>query len=424
MKHRKTIRQITHTTAIALYCSLLSGCTFTARTVLHSLPQYRSRITAPKPDHTINGTAWTNTVSASGVGVTVLHVEATNHYSIGYWHGKLLGKTAYENMEQVLKNADSLVSKFTLHLVPSVTREDLVNGALDEAWALMELYVPRKDIDEMEGLAAGMKEAGVNATNLLKIIHRIHALPDLGETSCSALVAGGKATKDGHVWQLRILDYGAGSGVEKNPLITVVHGLPDENTLVNIGWIGFVGLVSGLNEKGVCISEMGYRNPPGERLDASPMIFLLKQALRYGNSSAEAVAILHAAERNNSYAYWVGDPKGYMAGLLTSATTFEQYWVNKQEVVYDEKIPLPQYRDVIYAGHDSVKQGNIVAQLQGKLCLETLQDMAKQIAMDSNLQTVIFDLTTLDLWVANAKGKQRAADCPYVPFKHDDWHRK
>ena len=34
----------------------------------------------------------------------------------------------------------------------------------------------------------------------------------------------------------------------------------------NIGWVGFLGAVSGINEQGITLGEMGYRNPPNETL--------------------------------------------------------------------------------------------------------------------------------------------------------------
>jgi len=55
------------------------------------------------------------------------------------------------------------------------------------------------------------------------LIKRIHAIPDLGEATCSALIACKSATTDGHAYQLRILDYGADFGLEKRPMITVYH---------------------------------------------------------------------------------------------------------------------------------------------------------------------------------------------------------
>jgi hypothetical protein len=407
----------------------VSGCTAIYRAGLHSLSSYRSRAIPPKPDYVLNGRAWTNIVSSTTNRITVLHIEATNYYSIGYHHGKLMSLQASNNITALLGMADKLVAKFTKSFVPGRVRKKLISEELDRAWASMEPYVPRQDIEEMQGLADGIKAAGINNISL-KMIQRVHAIPDLGETSCSALIACSSATSDGHVYQLRVLDYGAGIGME-NPQITVVKGTrPNENLYVNVGWAGFIGLITGINEKSVCISEMGYRNPPGERLDATPMIFLMKQTLRYSDSAHEAVAILSAARRNNSYAYWVGDKNGNAAGLLTGPDSFFEYWMNKNEVVNDvakkkgrpDRIePVPQYKDVIYAGHDNKKEGAEVKRLLGSLNVESLKEVSRKIAMDSNFQVGIFDLTTLDLWVSNARGTNRAVDCEYIKFSHSEW---
>ena len=50
--------------------------------------------------------------------------------------------------------------------------------------------------------------------------------------------------------------------------------------------------------------------------------------------------------------------------------------------------------------------------------------MARQIAMKSNLHTVIYDLTEQKLWVANRTATTRASDRPYVAFAAADaWRR-
>src|SRR2546430_9724873 len=125
--------------------------------------------------------------------------------------------------------------------------------------------------------------------------------------------------------------------------ITVYHSSgTNENAFVNIGWIGFVGLVSGMNEKGVAISEMGYGNPPGETLEGIPMPFLLKQVLRYANNSEEAAAVIQSARRNNSYAYWLGDPDGHALGMLTSASDCAMFRVNESTMEEHGKYKIPQ----------------------------------------------------------------------------------
>ena len=212
--------------------------------------------------------------------------------------------------------------------------------------------------------------------------------------------------------------------MEKHPLITVYHSTrPGENTFVNVGWMGFVGLVSGMNEKRVAVSEMGYGSHPGETLAGEPMIFLLKRMLRYADNAESAISIIRGAQRNNEYAYGIGDSTGGAYGLITSRERCRIFPVNAfSEIDYGKGGGvLPQFKDVMYAGHVSQKQCKLVEQMAGKFDLEKIKEMTRQIAMKSNLHVVIYDLTTGDMWIANRQEKIRAADCEYVKFPFAMW---
>jgi len=283
---------------------------------------------------------------------------------------------------------------------------------------MMARYTPKEDLEEMAGLAAG---SGLS----LDRIHRMHAIPDVGETSCSGLVAKGNATSNGHVYQLRILDYGANFNLQRRPLITVYRPTTaNANAYVTIGWVGFVGAVSGVNEKGVALSEMGFGNPPGETLAGTPMPFLLKTVLRYADTAEEGAAIIRSARRTNSYIYFLGDKHDDPIGMITSAQRCLAYRANERESLEVGDQTLPQFRDVVYGGHYEKKQAQLVNELQGKLDVDTIKELARQIAMKSNLQTVIYDLTADKIWVANRKDNIRAADRPYVEFSLADAWKK
>jgi cytochrome c551/c552 len=254
----------------------------------------------------------------------------------------------------------------------------------------------------------------------------MHAIPDVGETSCSGMVAKGSATRDGHVYQLRILDYGANFNLQRRPLITVYRPTTDNaNQYLTIGWIGFVGAISGVNEKGVALSEMGIGVPPGGKtLAGTPMPFLLKNVLRYADTADEGAAIIRSARRTNSYVYFLGDKRDDPIGLVTSAYRCLTYHANESDTLAVDGETFPQFHDVVYGGHYESKEAQLVRQMQGTFDVAAIQDLAKQIAMKSNLQTVIYDLTAEKIWVANRKGNIRAADRPYVEFSlADAWSK-
>ncbi|TSC57704.1 MAG: hypothetical protein Greene041679_268 [Parcubacteria group bacterium Greene0416_79] len=420
---RRTFLDIIASAALALP---LTGCrTIALKALLATHPKARDIFSPPTPDRHITGTGVIEHLGDGVNRVTVLYLHGENHYSLGYWHGKLLGPEVKATIEEIMHQAEKFLSKYIPREVDLVlskkNRRELVARMLDKAAAMMEPFTPPEELEEMRGLADGLKDAGVAGVTLTAI-KRAHAIPDLSETSCSALVARGGATRDRSVWQLRILDYGIGVGLEKRPLITVYYPTrQNEHAFINIGWIGFVGAVTGMNEKGVCISELGLGKASAETLAGTPMPFLLKQALRYGASAPEAAAIIRAAQRTNSYAYCLGDSAGEAVGMITSSTDCSLFRINQVSEVRFGKMTLPQFADVIYAGHHGERQGKLVQKMHGMLECASIQTMAREIAMESNLHTAIFDLSKRDLWIANREGNRRAADCTYVKFPFDAW---
>ncbi len=412
-----------YTPLVLVGCALCgsAGCAKVLKEVALVHPVVHKVFAVPAMDTHISGSAWTNSVGDGTNRILVLHLTGTNYYSLGYHEGRLLApeiKANFDNLFAAIDKAfvDNSPLKFTRR-----TRYNLYNEALKKGWGLMAPYVPRAELEEMRGMAAGLRAAGIVGITL-EDLHHVMAMPDMTEATCSALIVKGSATRDGHVYQLRILDFGPGAGLEKHPLITVYHSTrPGENAFVSIGWVGFVGLVSGMNEKKVAVSEMGYGSHPGETLAGEPMIFLLKRMLRFSDNAESAVSTIRGAQRNNEYAYGIGDGAGGAYGLITSRERCKIFPVNTFAEIDYGKAVLPQFKDVMYAGHDSVKQCKLVQQMTGTFDLETIKEMARQIAMKSNLHVVIYDLTTGDMWIANRQGKKRAADCEYVHFPFSMW---
>ena len=406
--------------AVCLGAVIALGCGTVAKTLVMNNPQVEKILTPPKPDRTVEHVGRIESVGEGENRITVLYVSGTP-YEMGYEHGQLLGDQVRATIRDVQAGADKFLPKELRNskLISRRDQDEIIGTLLDRAWNMMAPYAPKEDLEEMAGLAAG---SGIP----LDLIHQMHAIPDVGETSCSGMIARGSATRDGHVYQLRILDYGANFNLQRRPLITVYHPTTDNaNQYVTIGWVGFVGAVSGINEKGVALSEMGFGVPPGGKtLAGTPMPFLLKNVLRYADSADEGAAIIRAARRTNSYIYFLGDKRFDPVGMITSAYRCLAYHANESDTLAVDGETYPQFRDVVYGGHYENKQAQLVRQMQGTFDVAAIQDLAKQIAMKSNLQTVIYDLTADRIWVANRKDKIRAADRPYVEFSlADAWSK-
>ena len=389
---------------------LISGCGTIVKVAILNTQKAKAMLGPRDHDYTVSREGHVEYIGDADNRITVLYVSGTP-YEMGYQHGKLLGIEVRATIDDVIAGAEKFMPAFITKNLSLAEKSVIINTILDKAWKRMEPYTPIEDLEEMRGLADG---SGVN----LAVIHRMHAIPDLGETSCSALIAKDSATANHHIYQLRILDYGANFKLWKRPCI-IVYRPTNGNAFVNISWVGFVGVVSGMNQKGVAVSEIGYKNPPGETLAGEPMPFLLKNVLRYADTAEQGGAIIRAAPRTNSYIYFLGDSSGNAIGLVTSAQNFKSYRANENQIIYADKKQLPQFQDVIYAGHYSADQAKIIEAVHGSISVDVIQEMARKISMKSNLHTVIYDLTDHKIWVANRKENTRASDRPYVEFSLD-----
>ena len=130
-------------------------------------------------------------------------------------------------------------------------------------------------------------------------------------TSCSNFSASGDSTPDRKMYTVRVLDWGLHkiSKLHEYPLITVLvpeaGGIPS----ANIGWIGFLGAVSGMNAQAITLGEMGYGDPEGETMRGEPMPFLLRDVLTYATNLADVRRIISSKPPTSSFVYLMSDGK-------------------------------------------------------------------------------------------------------------------
>ena len=347
--------------------------------------------------------------------VRVLHVQGTP-YEMGFQQGYLLREEVQANMGYLY---DQAVDKFHI--------EEL----FDEVYERMRPFIPQQYIDEMHGLAHGSKLP-------LRVIHGVHILPEIGEwggkkkigqtvkkmlkgelgTSCSNLSTCGTATADGKMYTVRILDWGLHriSKLHQYPLLLIAkpeNGIP----YCNIGWVGFLGAISGINAQGITLGEMGYGDYEYETLHGEPMPFLLRDVMQRASNLADVRKIIQTAPPTNSFIFLMSDGKNQEAELYirdpNQFTTFKQ-----NTLVADVKHEYPPIPGMIYGGHYQDKMIAALTANNGKITPELLmKEIIPQIVMPSNFQDVVYAPQDLKFWVANAKDKEsRAAESDYTFF--------
>ena len=175
----------------------------------------------------------------------------------------------------------------------------LVARDFDDSGSLATM--PRTYRAYVQGLADG---AGIDASRLLRNM----AIVMLADASCSAFVAFGPATEDGRLLQLRNLDWGGDELPAAQGTVLLLHEPPDGQRWLSIGFVGLVGSISGINESGIAISEIGAESKDKTQR-GMPMPILLEDVLARARSLDEAVAILRQAPGTGGYNYMLGSAR-------------------------------------------------------------------------------------------------------------------
>jgi hypothetical protein len=237
-------------------------------------------------------------------------------------------------------------------------------------------------------------------------------------TSCSNLGAFGTATKDGELYAARILDWGLHkiSRLHQYPLLTVSRpdsGIPS----CNIGWVGYLGAISGINAEGITLGEMGYGDPPGETLRGMPMPFMLREVLSRARSVNEAGRIIETTVGSNSYVFLMTDGKTNEGRMfIKDRNRFLAFGPDTE--LKDGKEHLPPIPDIVYGGRYNEKMTELLSHHSGEINPGLLmKEIIPKIVMASNFQNVIYRPAKLQFWVNNALNKYTpAAEQPYTFF--------
>jgi len=326
-------------------------------------------------------------------GTLVLFLEGTPE-EMGVQHGALLA-------EQVRHLVDRIV--YGVGIGSSVGKGRWFFGEIEEAQSRLEPFTDERHLREMDALAAtvGLHPQEVRLANFF---------PELFH--CSGFALHGSATVDGRLYHGRVLDYLRGLGLEENAVVMVVQ--PDEgNAWVNVGYAGFIGTVTAMNERQVAIGEMGGRGE-GD-WDGKPMAQLMREVMERADTIDEAVEIMRRGPRTCEYYYVISDAKsGRAAGIKGTPEIFETVWSGEAHPELPRAVPdavilssggrYEALVDRVESGFGSFDAASARALMERPVCME------------SNIQSVLFAPDTLDFWVANADSENVASHTRYTRY--------
>ena len=322
---------------------------------------------------------------------------------MGLAHGTLLREDVRAACEIILTFARA---------ADNVKKGDLAAETLAKAYRRLEPFIPPRYQQEMQGLADA---SGVP----LKDVRLANVFPALFH--CSGFALFGRATKGGRLLHGRVLDYITEIGLQKHA-VTILARPAGHNTFINVSYSGFIGSVSGMNDKQVAIGEMGGR---GEGLwDGVPMPLLVRKALEEAGTLSQAVGVFKAARRTCEYYYVVSDGKGPDArGLYCTPDEFVSLKPGQKHA----KLPDAVGDAVIFSAGDRLKRllGR-VRKGYGEIDVAAALDlMLRPVAMKGNLHDVLFAPRELEMWVAHASADMTRPDYQACcqPYQHYDLRR-
>jgi hypothetical protein len=317
---------------------------------------------------------------------------------MGRQHGVLMKKNVHQLVDRIL---------FGVGVGSSLEKGTWVLGEIETAQMRLTPFMDDRYLREMDSLAtaSGLPREEVRLANFF---------PELFH--CSGFAVFGKATADGRLYHGRVLDYMRGMGLEQSAVVMVLQ--PDRgNAWVNIGYAGFIGSVTAMNEKHIAIGEMGGRGQ-GD-WDGKPMAELVREVMEKANTLDEAVEIMRKGPRTCAYYYVISDAKSNRAvGIAATADKFETIWPGQSHPLLPHGIPDA----VLMSAGDRYEE--LVRRVQasyGKLDAEGARDLMKRpVCMQSNLHCALFAPDTLDFWVANADSQNVAANTRYTHYNLAD----
>ena len=182
---------------------------------------------------------------------------------------------------------------------------------------------------------------------------------------------------------------------------------------LNVGYAGFIGSVTGMNERQISLGEMGGR---GRFLwDGVPMATLMRRALEECGTLEEVKALWRENPRTCHYYYVFADGK-HRRAVGVAATPDNLEFINPGE---DHELLGRGIDDavVLSAGSRLKLLRQRILEQHGKIdAAAAIRLMDRPVAMSSNLHNALMVPEDDEVWIAHAGADRPAATMRYVRY--------
>ena len=395
-----SIRYLAHAAVVA---SVILACTASAaEDKSDSLTQSSRDGVAGRPlaaKVKVGGSGHRTTVGEGDAQIPVVVVRGTP-YEMG-WH---LGRLTRDEMQRFIPAAMTRLKQ----------QLGVSDQAIQETWARTAAYSDDRFEQELLGLSDG---SGLP----LSTLQAVHTIPLLMPYSCSSIAAWGKATADGHLYQTRNLDWKLAVGAHDFPVVVVylpTRGIPH----VVPTFSGVIGAHTGMNVRGIVLSEMGDSSAKEAPYDVhAPHFTVFFRSLLYdADSLSRALEIFKGLPHTKRYHYIFGDGAGgTSSGQDPGAHVPEP--PDRRIVIWKDNDPTDEFAPRVLENVVYNDEGRgafpLLKRDYGALNAEKMIQIANKIPIrGGNVVNVVYDASPLRLWVSYARGDREAYLRPYTPI--------
>lgn len=296
--------------------------------------------------------------------------------------------------------------------------EKYSDANLDDAWERMLPFIDNRFIEEMKGLADGAEVS-------LDKLRRAHMIPVVSSFACSGVAVWGDATTNGDLYHIRNLDFTMDAHLQDYPIIVVykpAEGIPHIQT----SFAGYIASHSGMNAEGVVLGEKG-ASPSKEypyNYDGIHFSLLFRTMLYDANNLDNALDMIESAKLIKRYFLYISDGKEESKGAaIAVVTTPDEVKLSiYKENEKPEGISLKVMENCIYYTMDNDIAYAFINMNSGKFDAEKMINLSKAVASKGgNLLNVVYNASTLEMWVAYANGPADACDGEYIHVNMNDY---
>ena len=272
--------------------------------------------------------------------INLLNLNADTSYNQGWDYASLVGESAIENWDNVLKSLlGDFYSPITVHIV---------NKHLDGQWNnYMSKDVPKMYMDELQGMSDASKvlsaDVGKIASRVIVVANFPSDLEDLKYVykdekvnppnveeqerlvwniltkkwksfHCSNFGAWGSRTVDGRLFTARNLDWLTDLGLQKYKLITIHHP-PDGYSHATFSWAGVWGAMTGMSAQGLTVHEANLESDD-ITFQGFPWMLRLREVMATARTINEAMTVWNSTQNTVGFNHGIGSAVDGSAVLL------------------------------------------------------------------------------------------------------------